>query len=325
MRFSERYILEADGSVTAELRFDSVKRRFTPAERIQIRDAVAALEKRESALVNFELGAHALLDQGKLRESFQAYRDLVARNPKDPIQHLRRAEALLEAGMGEAARAEARTATRLDPKSLPAQENLAWILRHDLIGRRDGSGTDYAGAAAAYRAAAELDASKPGNRANYAMMLEYDTKGNRYGPKADVSGAIREYQKLTREQLAETGMSNNLVWVLFYARRFKESLDAAEALSSPPLQIIIASIAEIDGADKALEEARRRTTSKEQFNDVASKASALIMALRDYPLAAVLGSRCFGQQRRAEPGFRGDDAQGEAPRGCAVRSDAGKG
>jgi tetratricopeptide (TPR) repeat protein len=288
MRFSERYSQESDGSVTAELRFDSVKRRFTPAERIQVRDAVAALEKRDAVLVNFELAAHALLDQGKLRESFQAYRDLVAKNLKDPIQHLRRADGLLEAGMGEAARIEARLATKLDPKSLPAQENLAWILRHDPIGRRDGAGADYAGAAAAYRTAAELDPAKPGNRANYAMMLEYDVKGNRYGPKADVSGAIREYQKLTREQLAETGMSNNLVWALFYARRFKESLEAAEALGTPPLQIIISSIAEIDGADKALEEARRRTTSKEQFNDTASKASALLMALRDYPLAAVL-------------------------------------
>lgn len=287
-RFSEHYSVQADGSVTAELRFDSVKRRFTPAERIQVRDAVAALEKRESTLVNFELAAHALLEQGKLKESFQAYRDLVARSPKDAIQHLRRASALLEAGMGEAARAEALLATRLDPRSLPAQENLGYILRHDLIGRLDGDGADYAGAAAAYRAAAELDPGRPVNRALYAVMLEYDAKGNRYSPKADVSGAIREYQKLTREQLSEAGMPSNLAWALFYTRRFKESLEAAEALSPPPLQIVIAAMAEVDGADKALEEARRRTTSKDQFIDIAGKAGALIMALRDYPLAAAL-------------------------------------
>jgi len=49
------------------------------------------------------------------------------------VSHLRRADALLDAGMGEAARAEARQATQLDPHLALAQERLAVILEHDLL------------------------------------------------------------------------------------------------------------------------------------------------------------------------------------------------
>jgi hypothetical protein len=287
-RFSEHYAVDADGAVRAELRFDTVRRRFTPAERLEMRDGIAALLKRDAVLVNFDLAAHALLEQGKLQASFQAYRDMVEKHPKDPIQHLRWADALLEAGMGEAARAEALRATKLDPKSVPAQETLAFVLRHDLIGRQDMLGADYAGAAAAYRAAAALDPSLHSDIANYAVMLEYDSKGNRYSADADLTGAIREYQKLTSQELANLGMPQHLAFAMFYARRFMEALEAARALDSPPLQIIVASIAEIDGVDKALDEARRRTKDKDQFDDVVYKAGDLLMNLRDYQASASL-------------------------------------
>ncbi len=141
-RLSEHFSVDASGAVLGLLRFDTVKRRFTVAEQSQLRNKVADLRDRDAIKIKFDLPAGMLLAQGHPRESFAAYRDLVAAHPKDAVQHLRRADALLTAGMGEAARAEATLATVLDPHSALAQETLADVLQHDLIGRMRGEGAD---------------------------------------------------------------------------------------------------------------------------------------------------------------------------------------
>ena len=73
------------------------------------------------------------------------------------MHHLQVAKVLLEAGMGEAARSEARLAVKLDPNSALAERTLADILKHDLVGRNMRAGSDMGGAADAYRAAIKLD------------------------------------------------------------------------------------------------------------------------------------------------------------------------
>ena len=66
--------------------------------------------------MNFEPQGEALLRDGKVKEALESYRGLVAANPNDPVHHLQVARVLLEAGMGEAARAEARQAVKLGPE-----------------------------------------------------------------------------------------------------------------------------------------------------------------------------------------------------------------
>ena len=88
-----------------------------------------------------------------MKEALAAYRSLVALHPNEAVHHLQVAKVLLEAGMGEAARAEARQAVKLDPSSALAEKTLAQILKHDLVGRNLRAGSDLTGAAEAYRAA----------------------------------------------------------------------------------------------------------------------------------------------------------------------------
>jgi predicted Zn-dependent protease len=109
-------------------------------------------------IISFEPTAQALLKQGKAREAFQSYRSLIAQHPKEAVHHLQIAKALLEAGLGGAARDEARLAVKLEPKSALAQKTLGEILEFDLVGRSFRPGTDYAASAAAFRELVTLPA-----------------------------------------------------------------------------------------------------------------------------------------------------------------------
>jgi Flp pilus assembly protein TadD len=81
---------------------------------------------------------------------------------------------LLAAGLAEAARAEAHTATQMDPNSALAEKTLAEILEYDLVGRKLRPGSDYVGAEAAFRAAEKLDPEDKATVANLAILLEYN-------------------------------------------------------------------------------------------------------------------------------------------------------
>ena len=59
-------------------------------------------------MVSFEPEGEALLHEGKVKEALASYRGLISANPNDAVHHLQVARVLLQAGMGEAARAEAR-------------------------------------------------------------------------------------------------------------------------------------------------------------------------------------------------------------------------
>ena len=87
---------DSNGTVHAVLRLDTVKRRFTIVEATEMRNKVAELRGGEAILINFELVGQALLKQGKVRESFESYRNLIAQHPKEAVHHLQIAKALLE-------------------------------------------------------------------------------------------------------------------------------------------------------------------------------------------------------------------------------------
>jgi cytochrome c-type biogenesis protein CcmH/NrfG len=112
-----------------------------------------------------------------VKEALASYRALIAQNPNSAVHHLQVANVLLEAGMGEAARDEARLAVKLDPTSAVAERTLADILKHDLVGRNLRAGSDLAGAADAYRAAIKLDPDDHSAQGDLAILLEYDSVG----------------------------------------------------------------------------------------------------------------------------------------------------
>jgi tetratricopeptide (TPR) repeat protein len=286
--FSAEFSAAADNTVQATLRFDTVKRRLSVAEADSLRAGILELVEGQPLSVHFEPAGEALLHQGKVREALHSYRELISAHPEEAINHLRMANALLAAGLGETAREEARTAVHLEPDSALAQQTLAMILEHDLVGRRLRPGSDYAGAEAAFRKAAELDPEDKSIIANLAILLEYNRWGLRYGPGARLKAAVTEYNKMTPEKRAEFGIANNLAVTLFYEGDCAEARNAALLLPSPPTSLLVACEASLNGAAAGIAEARKRASDEEQFREVVGTAGDMLENLRNYPLAADL-------------------------------------
>ena len=253
-----------------------------------MRNAIAQLKEGEPILVRFEPVAGALLNEGKVREAFQSYRSLIAVHPKEAVHHLQLAEALLSAGMGEAAREEARLAVRLDPNSALAEKTLANILEYDVVGRKLRPGSDYAGAQAAFRAAEKLDPDDKAITANLAILLEYDDEGVRYASGAKLKEAIAEYESLKPEKLADLGVKNNLAYALFYAGEFADARKNAESLNPQPAGLIVACEAAFNGSRAGLVEAHKRESTDPEFKQVAATAGQMLMNRRMYSVAADL-------------------------------------
>jgi tetratricopeptide (TPR) repeat protein/transglutaminase-like putative cysteine protease len=283
---TEQFTADNKGTVRAVIRFDTTQRRLTVAEATELRNKVAELRESEAILIGFQPVAKALLAQGKVREAFRSYHDLVDQHPKEAIHHLQFAKALLDAGMGEAARDEARRAIKLEPRSALAEKTLAQILRYDTVGRELRSGSDIRGSAEAYRAAAKLDPEDKSVIAGLAIALEYNDRGERYGPGAKLQEAVAEYGSLSKDDLPGLGLEGNLAFALFYAGQFAAACKNAEALNPQPKALIIACEAATEGSAPALADANKRFGGETNFQDTLKTAGQMLMSARQYAPAA---------------------------------------
>jgi len=193
---------------------------------------------------------------------------------------------LLQAGMGEAARAEARLAVKLDQNSALAERVLAEILKHDLVGRELRPGSDLTGAADAYRAAIKLDPDDHTAQGDLAILLEYDSVGRRYSGQAHMKEAVAEYEKLGQDKLADLGLTDNLAFSLFYSGDYAGAYKAAQALNPEPKALMSACMAMLQGSKAGLDEANRRATDDNGFKETARTAGEMLMNMRQYAQAA---------------------------------------
>ncbi len=285
---SEEFAKENDGSVRATIRFDTVKRRITAPEAKELKEKVAELREGAATMIYFEPTAEALMNEGKMREAFQASRNLIAQHPKEAVHHLQRAKMLLAAGMGQAARDEASSATKLEPDSALAQKTLAGILEYDLVGRQFRRGSDLAGAEAAFRAAKKLDKDDNEIVGNLAIMLEHNKEGERYGPGAKLKEAVAEYQSLKDEQLAKIGLKDNLAFTLFYAGDFAGAKKYSESLNPQLTGVIVAAETALKGSEAGMAEARKRTANETDLKSVLVGAGQMLIIARKYAPAADL-------------------------------------
>ena len=143
-------------SVTAILRFDSVKQRYSTDEVLALRKAALELNKQNFLLLQFDQAGAKFLADGKVREALATDRKLIAAHPGEAMHHVQISAALLSVGLGEEAQKEARLATTLDPKLQIAYLQLAQTLENNSIGVQYGKGFDRKGALEAYRKAKQL-------------------------------------------------------------------------------------------------------------------------------------------------------------------------
>jgi tetratricopeptide (TPR) repeat protein len=286
---TRRFSLEADGTVGAVFKLDVGKRRLT-AERFEAtREAVSKLAKKEPIFIRFEQIGHGHLAAGRVKEALVEFRGLAVLHPQEALHRTQIATALLEGGMGDAAREMARKATALDPKSALSWRTLGWVMQHDSLGRRFRAGFSRDEAIAAYRKSRELDFSDVVTRADLAILLEHDAEGVRYGRRADLAGAIEEYRAL-RKDLKNHAFDINLCLALMRAERFPELADAARELDPSPThdQFLILAAAAKSGSAGALSEASRLVSEAGKRREALETVARTLIQLRRYPEAAAL-------------------------------------
>ncbi len=291
VHFTRIYSVGADGTMAFRATLDTGDRlTWTPDELAQVRAWVTKVKAGDSVQLIFEQAGYKALRAGKLQEAVSEYQKLTKLHPTEALHHAQLSEAYLNAGLGEAARAEARDATTLDPGSADAWRSYGWAYVNDLIGRPFMSGSDLAEAARAYRKATELDPKDQLARRNLAIILEYDARTmERYGSGAHLPEAIDVWRARKKDLDTKDG-DTSLMVTLARAERWKELLEfagEAQGAETRSAWLVIAT-AVLSGTDEAIGEAGRRTTSRDERDKLLFKAGATLAQVRHYAEASEL-------------------------------------
>jgi tetratricopeptide (TPR) repeat protein len=301
--FTQTYSSDFSGVITAAFRFNTGKAHYTTEEALELRKAVLAANKEDAVSLLFDQTGAKQFAAGKVREALSIDRGLIDAHPNDPLPHIRMAYALLAAGVGEAARAEAMKATVLAPKSALAFSTLGWMLQFNAIGVRLAKGSDLNDALAAYRTSKSLDPEDLQTRINLAFLSEYDATAARYTSVEGLKAAIQEYRDLGKQDKA-TGeqYEDNLLFDLLYSHQYKELVSEVETLPGTDIRnsLGISATVAAEGVDAGLKRANRLSADSAQRSRALGVAGAQLIALRMYPeAAAILSASIEGQENAA--------------------------
>ncbi|MGA3372883.1 MAG: DUF3857 domain-containing protein [Terracidiphilus sp.] len=306
-KLTQHYETDAQGIITALLRFDTGKAKYSVDEALALRDAVLAAYKQDMIMVLFDQEGSKLMAAGKIREALAVDRGLIARYPKEGLHHAQIAYVFLKAGMGDRAKAEAQEATRLDPASAVSFQTLGWVCQFNAIGMQYAHGFDWDCAEAAYKKALGLDPEETNTALNLAILDEHGHDGERYGADAHLAEAIREYRAV-KEKDKPTGdeYEDNLLFDLLYSSQYKELLQELEKLSSSVTRDglrIAATVAQQGGKAgiaAGINLADHLPAGAQLRNSALSTAGNQVMHLRLYPEAAeILSASVEGQSNAA--------------------------
>lgn len=291
----ETYSVDSAGVVTATLRFDSGPGTLTADQALAMRKAVVALDKRQYIGLYFDQAAAKAFAQGRIREALGLDRALIAAHPGEALNYSRLARLLLEAGIGDEARAEALHATQIDPKSSTAFSTYGWTLEHDSLGVRFGKGFDLKGALAAYKQAVALDPESNDSRFDLAILYEFDPRGIRYAADADLPDAISTYRELldkNKDKNAATlaPWQNNLLYALLFNKQFSELDKMLATLPDDDAHaaLAICSAAVQHGASAGIAEAEQGDVGASSRNRNLLAAGSLLAQMGKYADAAAV-------------------------------------
>jgi tetratricopeptide (TPR) repeat protein/transglutaminase-like putative cysteine protease len=290
---TESYSAAEPGVVTATFRFNSGPYKLTAEQALAMRTALLELHERDYVGIYFDQAGVKALTAGHIREGLEIDRSLIAGAPSGALHHLHLARALLDAGIGSEAQAEAKRATELDPKLSAAFATLGWALEHNALGERFGKGFDLPGALAAYKRAVELDPQDNDQRFDLAILNEFDARGTRYAPDSDMTAAIKGYKdliELNKDKGEDTlaQYRENLLYALLYSRQFAELDKMLASLPSTNSHraLAITSAAAQRGTAAGVAEADRGNHASTDRNKNLRSAGTQLANLHLYGVAA---------------------------------------
>ncbi len=285
----ETYSALDDGTVEAIFVVDTGDGVLSPVEAEQLRVAVNDLEYRAPIAVTFHQEGEVHLAHGRISEAIGAYDALMQAHPDQALYRSLRGAAMLPAGFGEAARAEARRAVELDPESPSAWRYLAYVLMHDVHGRELQWPFDRDGAIEALERGLQLDPGDDLAKQNLALVLEHDERGWRHGGGADLQRSAQLYREIRAHHRAPD-LDLRLGFVLYHAGEHGELQALAREMpqSLGRDALLYASIALSDGSEKVIAEANRSAMGGAARGDELQEAARLLLHTRHYAEAAAL-------------------------------------
>lgn len=222
--------------------------------------------------------------------------------PADPASYIDLAYTLMDAGLGDLSREQARKAVEVAPQSSLAYSAQAWVLHHNAIGVDYGRGYDADGSMSSYRKAIELAPDDLDVLRSFADSLEYDRDGTRYAPGAHLPEAVRALSYIKAHQkVVEPPVEDNLLIDLFYSGRFKEVLTEIVGPATPLRDGVgLAAVAASQGSAAAISLANQIAGDPKRRSAALNFAAEGLWNLQLYPQAADL--LAAGLQEQADSG-----------------------
>jgi len=288
MTLEKQYHVTDHNDVLVTIRINSGKDEITPDEFMTIYKDIDNFLKQQELLIEFDHKGLLLLKKGDYKESLAFFYKMTEQEAENPLHRIRYAFALLQAGLGEKARQVVKQAIDLSPESADVYAAQAWILEHDILGRRFQAGYDREGALTAYKKALELDNENPDYHINCAILLEHDKEGFRFGEHADFEEAIVHY-RYVYDDLNFKKIQSNLISILLHAEKYADLLSIAKEIDDKDLQSLITVVALVgeQGLEQGISELEK-VNSLEKRKAIQLEASSLLFRVRHYKEAALL-------------------------------------
>jgi len=291
---SASFAAESENLIAATFRFDSGIGRLSPDEAKALRTFLGQLHDDANGAwavpIFLQHTASQHIAQGHPREGFLEYQRLMTKHPADVEIRTFYTESLVSAGMGAAARDEARKATELDPNSADAWQMLGYARMHDDFGRFMGPGCDALAAQTALKRAVEIDPKAQVARWNLAVALEYGSGTRRYALGPLLKEAADHYRTLRTQKYQQPELPVNLLFTLVYSDNWQEVISLSGELQPSLLRnaMWVAAVAATENVAAAKTKALELGDSDEVRRNILFNASDVLNNARRYATSAEL-------------------------------------
>lgn len=278
-----------DGTLWATMSLRTGKRRYSAAEAQAFVAGLAEVWELPVPSVELVHSGARLMEAGKVRQAVAVYQGLVAAEPDYASHRARLAEALLEVGLGTAARAEAERAAAKAPSLAPVLMAYGHTLEHDPYGRLHAPGFDRAGALEVFRRVIALEPDHVGARLAEARLLEVDEAGRPSRRAEDWAAAADAYRSL-RDRTGDTEFDGRLMLALYWGGDFEALHELASRLPprGPTVAMQIVAAAKTRGVQAALRELEALELPKADRQEALETAATSLARVRAYEPARAL-------------------------------------
>jgi len=225
--------------------------RFSASRATAFADVLRDFRQASRVRVSYRHDAAVALRDGQLVDAIALLQASADREPWHAAHHERLATALLQVGLGAAAKQAARQAVDAAPQRARAHMLLGWSLLHDDLGRLLHVGMDKTAAEHALVEAQRLAPRHPGIDAQLGLLHLHGSLGGAMASDADLERAVAHLSRF-RERTDDEAFDVHLARAMLRLGRFADATDVlTSSKAKGRMPLLIAAIAAHKGAPAA--------------------------------------------------------------------------